>query len=571
MRENGQKSQQIYLYTFVISDGFQVPIYSMLSEVHNMNHITHWFNEFIRLFDDTPNEFVSDMSNVLLNAAARSFGNCRNISEYVEVLFNMIRNPNDAVKKTECFIRIDIAHLVKNITSCDALKMKSAEQRELYIRATCLIIKSMGLQQAERIIHSILVVAKSETKGEAFYTNKAYLDELISGTEPISVTGQNVSVFQNEAGGILDDETYPSDSVRKWLDDLNRSSTHEAIDNEGDNVKNDLQNQTFATFLLKLCELMVLWSGVCANTYETSNTASSANVESYLGQMKYSLQRIIPCRIDEFVCGHIDFINGMLVDASQSYIEFVDAIGGLKSVLVDDFDDDFECDMFDLSIPTPIEESGDTHSTTSIDENCDIQSTNISTKDNSMTENTHESVQRSCIACQNGDAPTGAHLCIKCNKAVHTLDGCSESCGSEEGYGTKRICLSCVAAADTQRIAKVSTKSTALSVSQEMNEKEKWSKPKRSARSYLNPVPNWKLDQRVQSKPKISLLQNASQSSTIYTIDGRKVALRNTCASDAICQLFAALYSYFPHCRNKMDANAGVVKLFEVAIMLTQW
>lgn len=52
-----------------------------------------------------------------------------------------------------------------------------------------------------------------------------------------------------------------------------------------------------------------------------------------------------------------------------------------------------------------------------------------------------------CVACRNGHLPLvkGGHRCIKCSKAVHALPGCSNSCGEEQGYGEKRICVACAA------------------------------------------------------------------------------------------------------------------------------
>lgn len=44
VRENGEKSKQIFLYTFVIADDFEIPINSMLSEVHTMSHVSYWFS-----------------------------------------------------------------------------------------------------------------------------------------------------------------------------------------------------------------------------------------------------------------------------------------------------------------------------------------------------------------------------------------------------------------------------------------------------------------------------------------------------------------------------------------------
>lgn len=143
-----------------------MPVFSMLSEVHNMNFVAFYFGEFVRIFGDIPSQFKCDMSLVLLNAAARSFENCANIFEYVDWLFGMHKNSNlSGCRKPTCYIRIDVAHFVKNVTSCDALKTKPAEQRQFYIRSLCLLIKCTSLTQAERISRAILVVAKSKTKG----------------------------------------------------------------------------------------------------------------------------------------------------------------------------------------------------------------------------------------------------------------------------------------------------------------------------------------------------------------------------------------------------------------------
>lgn len=172
MRENGEKSKRIFLYTFVIADKFQIPVYSMLSEVHNMSHITHWFNEFVRLFKEIPDVFVSDMSSVLLNAAAKSFAGCADLKDYIGWLFNLLKHSDDKGRSITCYIRIDVAHLVKNITTCDALKTKPIEQREFFIRAACLLIKCSCLAYAEKVLRSILIVSKSDKKGTPFSIHK---------------------------------------------------------------------------------------------------------------------------------------------------------------------------------------------------------------------------------------------------------------------------------------------------------------------------------------------------------------------------------------------------------------
>lgn len=152
----------------VISDGFQVPIYSMLSEIGTINHVEYWMNEFKRYFDDSPKQFTSDMSLVLLNAEAIAFGGCSNIYEYIDKLIEMHDENYDGTPPA-CFIRIDKAHLIKNVASCDPLKSIHHLVKQFYVYCTVLLMECTTLYEAENIISSILIVAYSETDGRSFF------------------------------------------------------------------------------------------------------------------------------------------------------------------------------------------------------------------------------------------------------------------------------------------------------------------------------------------------------------------------------------------------------------------
>lgn len=68
----------------------------------------------------------------------------------------------------------------------------------------------------------------------------------------------------------------------------------------------------------------------------------------------------------------------------------------------------------------------------------------IAHKENCETDGTSvvQSSSNSCLACKNGDFPTGLHKCKTCQKNVH-LFGCSiPASNTEEGCG-ERICLIC--------------------------------------------------------------------------------------------------------------------------------
>lgn len=140
-----------------------VPIFSMLSEVHNMNFISHWLKEFIRLGGSVPNEFCSDMSLALLNAAVDAFTSLKNLTCYINLLFSL---NFDATKiAPECFIRIDIAHLMKCVANCKEFASKKPKVRETYIRCIGLLIKETNLDEVRKIMLSVLIMAYSSTEG----------------------------------------------------------------------------------------------------------------------------------------------------------------------------------------------------------------------------------------------------------------------------------------------------------------------------------------------------------------------------------------------------------------------
>lgn len=92
-RPGDENSGHIFLYAIVIYDTLesQLCVASMLSESHNSNAIHYWLTEWIRLGGTVPDEFVSDMSPALLNAAIRAFAGLDNMKGYNETCFGILK------------------------------------------------------------------------------------------------------------------------------------------------------------------------------------------------------------------------------------------------------------------------------------------------------------------------------------------------------------------------------------------------------------------------------------------------------------------------------------------------
>lgn len=135
----------------------------MLSEAHNANFISFWLKEFIRLGGKIPNEFASDMSLALLNAAVTSFTSHPNLKSYISSLFAL--NFDETAPRPECYIRIDIAHFLKAIVSCKHLTNLKPKARETYVRCMGLMLKERDIGIIGKIIFAMIIRATTGTEG----------------------------------------------------------------------------------------------------------------------------------------------------------------------------------------------------------------------------------------------------------------------------------------------------------------------------------------------------------------------------------------------------------------------
>ena len=152
----------------------------------------------------------------------------------------------------------------------------------------------------------------------------------------------------------------------------------------------------------------------------------------------------------------------------------------------------------------------------------------------------------SCPACNNGDIPTGAHLCAICKNAVHVIDECSLPFGDEEGYGEQRICKKCSVEKSTPDI---------LASSQIENWRglAKQKSRKRTAK-YLGQNVRAIQDSLSYTKNRnIPILKNGSIISLGPIKLGKQIfSIINTCAFDSIFQIMLAASLNYPLLQEKV-------------------
>lgn len=100
------------------------------------------------------------MSMALLNASARALANFPSLESHIVRLFELIssQTPAPSALVPITFIRIDLAHLMKNVADSDAFQDVRPKVKQL--------INETDFVNAERHIRNVLIVALSNTGNE---------------------------------------------------------------------------------------------------------------------------------------------------------------------------------------------------------------------------------------------------------------------------------------------------------------------------------------------------------------------------------------------------------------------
>lgn len=320
-------------------------------------------------------------------------------------------------------------------------------------------------------------------------------------------------------------ESIENSNIGLWLqtivDDV-EVTVSESDDGDRDNL---MFNKEFAKYFVNLCKLFPLWSSICCQFFKGSKSvASSASVESHIKVMKQSLEGVIPCSIDQFVQQNMDLIEGMIIEASQDYINFVITPDPKPSDVTND-KESIEDDTQTIDVDQDDE----------IMINADVISDEV---------DLIKSVISDCPACKDKNWPSSAHTCILCGKNVHILAGCSLAIGDNEGHGEKRVCVLCHSKEQEQQQNMIS----------ELGHTENWGrKPERDLKrsKYMAPAPHWDLNHHFDKNVKIGFLTNANMSARVFYINKEYIGLRNTNTFDTLAQVridsYVSPYNYLPH------------------------
>lgn len=123
----------MFLYELQLSfiETPSVPIGHMISEKHDTESIRQWLMRWKLDLGSQVHEFVSDQSLALMAAAVMAFTQFKSLQRYIEECIKILNGM--AFELPQCFIRNDVAHFMKNISTWKPLKdLKSNTSRKFF-------------------------------------------------------------------------------------------------------------------------------------------------------------------------------------------------------------------------------------------------------------------------------------------------------------------------------------------------------------------------------------------------------------------------------------------------------
>jgi len=314
-------SNNIFLYEGVINTGFgQIPVVQMVSESLDTDNIFNWLCRWKKVVIRCPQEAVCDYSLPILGAMSRAFCNA-SLREYVDKCFSCLNNPQSNLPS--CYIRIDVAHMVKIFCRLKCLNGKNKHFKVFYVSCLRLLLVSKHIDDFREILTNLLTVLLSETDGwlDTFCTKPNPSEQsrvyLVNRIKDIPIQDEihfdmlndeefNENSEENLACGL---DEHPN-QITAFLEDTLKTSKDNSEQKGNRLSAHSLPELT--TDIIRLCKHFPLWTSVMQSLFNSPyDIATSASVEGDFKELKCHILRFErkPMTVDRFVINHLNSIN----------------------------------------------------------------------------------------------------------------------------------------------------------------------------------------------------------------------------------------------------------------------
>lgn len=327
--------KRVFLYSIVIQDsdlGIQCSVAHMLSAKHDNDSISYWLCRWRRDGAPLPKVIVTDQSLALIYAVVRVFTHLSSLQQYLDCCYIAVTE-NKREVLPQCYIRIDVAHILKLFSTWKPIKNSPKRVKDFYLLCLAQVITARSYSDVLVLLEYMFNVMFSETEGldvntqlpttsersKFFLRNKIegtgeeFLTLLTSSDQPDSQSNEYVDNDSNEFNMNTEDGVVGNGFYNQVVAIAKRSS--EVVKDEPGDHDNLQYLPSLGDMLVKQCKYLPLWSNIMITHFNVRNrNASSSGSESAFNQLKnrvFSAEKL-PMRIDEFVEKHIDSIDGSL-------------------------------------------------------------------------------------------------------------------------------------------------------------------------------------------------------------------------------------------------------------------
>lgn len=320
LKPSGSKTGHIFLYEGTIrfttmTKENQFSVCNMLSESHNAVAIYNWLAQWLRCGALKPREVVTDVSLTLMYASVLAFTDCKTlIQQYLQICYEGLFLTHKF--EGTCYIRNDVAHIIKNVSSWTCFKKQHRLTKQFYLKGMGQLIQCQDIEDAENIFRAMFFVAHSDTEGTSVVTGKPNTCEnlkywLIQRAGTGTIEGQNnlpdhvVEDYsaENSEHAHKDYENLSQSPFENWVENIAGHCLSVVNTNEEQGSQGNQQCMpSFAKELIKFCKTLPLWSAIMTKFFTLSpKIGSSASVESSFNHIKHRIFEKLPVRADEFV------------------------------------------------------------------------------------------------------------------------------------------------------------------------------------------------------------------------------------------------------------------------------
>lgn len=337
--KHGILSSHIFLYEGVVcTDTYQVSITQMISEKQDTLTIFYWLSQWLKDGVSPPHETVCDFSKALLGAIVRAFcNNFTSLRQYNDECFNILSNKSSSCPT--CYIRVDIAHLIKLVCRWKCWnKSSNMRLKEFYVRCIRLLVETNCLKDFQHVLVNILTVCSCETEGNIINTEQECPSEIAKNRLIKRIKGntsiKDFIIVENESIDLTYTEDYDNDNdntfdnpsisiIQQFLNEL-KLIVDGNILIEGERIS-PYYLPDFRENLLRICKDFPLWTNVMRTIFNSPySTAISAPVEGNFAELKNSILKheSKPMTVDRFIVTHIESIDAsMIIARSHKIVE----------------------------------------------------------------------------------------------------------------------------------------------------------------------------------------------------------------------------------------------------------